>query len=177
MMPEVLPGDVLKVGTRGSAIFSADGRRRRWLERQLSGSTRRCGFIMLNPSKAGADQPDNTVTRCVGFATREECGSVEIANLSDWIETDSANLGIPAARGLMTDGNSRHYLKHVMGCDLVIAAWGAHAWARGKLSLWWMQEMGGELPRGFVKCLGKTKAGAPIHPLYRPAAAPLVAWP
>ena len=175
--PRVLGGDELRVGKRGAAIFSRDGSRRRWLYRSLSGEMKRVGFVMLNPSSAGADDNDRTITRCEGFAHREGAGSMEVANLSDWIETDSANLGIPAARGLMTDSSSRHYLKHVMGCDLVIAAWGAHPWARGKLALWWLQENGGELPRGFVSCLGRTKTGAPNHPLYLPANKPLELWP
>jgi hypothetical protein len=103
----------------------------------------------------------------MGFAAREGAGVLEVANLSDWIETDSANLGIPSARGLMTDENSRHYVTHVLGCDLVIVAWGAHKWARGRLA---------KCGPGLM-CLGKTKSGAPIHPLYRPANTPLETWP
>lgn len=175
--PGVLAGDVLRIGTAGAAIFSEDGRRRRWLSRHLSGASKRCGFIMLNPSDADADNPDNTVTRCMGFARREECGSLEIGNLSDIIETDSRKLDEFARRGETTDANSRHYLRHVLGCDLVICAWGAHPWARGKLSLFWSQEMGGDVLPGWFKCLGKTKTGAPNHPLYLPAAQPLESWP
>jgi hypothetical protein len=161
----------------GAAIFSRDGRRRRWLYRHIRPTGPRVGFVMLNPSNADAFEPDPTITRCIGFAAREGAGSLEVANLADIIETDSKKLQGLAVRGETTDGSSRHYLKHVLGCDVVIAAWGAHPWARGKLHLWWMQEMGGELPSGFVKCLRKTKKGAPEHPLYIPANAPLQDWP
>lgn len=172
--PVVLPGDVLQVGKLGAAIFSADGTRRRWLQRRISDAPRRCGFVMLNPSKAGADKTDPTITRCIGFATREGCGSLEVANVFDWIETESANLGIPAARGLMTDANSAHYVRHVLGCDVVIVAWGAHKLARGRLASMWPNDPTVTLG---LRCLGKTKTGAPIHPLYRPANTPLELWP
>lgn len=178
MTPEVLPGDVLRVGALGSAVFSADGTRRRWLSRQLSGSPKRLGFIMLNPSRAGADDTDNTVTRCIGFGRREEAGEVEIGNLSDLIETDSKKLTALARQGLLTDGNSRHYLRHVLGCDVVICAWGAHPWARGKLATFLSQTIGLEDIRALgLKCLRKTQTGAPEHPLYMPAAQPLESWP
>lgn len=174
--PGVLDGDVLRIGTAGSAIFSVDGKRRRWLSRHLSGASKRCGFIMLNPSNADADKPDPTITRCIGFARREGAGSLEVANLADIIETDSKKLDGLARQGETTDGNSRHYLRHVLACELVICAWGAHPWARGKLHGWWLAENGGDLPSMF-KCLGKTKTGAPNHPLYLPADKPLENWP
>lgn len=170
--PGVLEGDVLRVGTAGSAIFSVDGKRRRWLSRHLSGASKRCGFIMLNPSSADADKPDNTITRCVGFARREGAGSLEVANLADIIETDSKKIWPLAMLGLTADGNSRHYLAHVLTCDLVIVAWGGNSWARGRFSL-----ITSDLPVPSVKCLGKTKRGAPNHPLYLPANQPLENWP
>ena len=179
MTPTVLGGDVLMTSPMGlgAAIFSEDGRRRRWLYRNVSPAPRRCGFVMLNPSTADAFKPDNTITRCIGFAAREGCGALEVANLADIIETDSKKLAGLAARGECTDANSRHYLKHVLGCDLVILAWGGHPWARGKLQLWWMQNMGGDSLPSIFQCLGKTKAGAPNHPLYLAAKTPLEVWP
>lgn len=173
-MIEVLRGDELRVGSLGAAVFSSDGRRRRWLSYRLSDAPKRCGFVMLNPSKAGAEKPDPTVTRCIGFARREGAGSLEIANLADIVETDSTKLGAFVRRGEATDDNSRHYLLHVLCCGLVIVAWGAHAWARGRLAQ--VREIGVTVPSIFW-CLGRTKAGAPKHPLYVRADAPLELWP
>jgi hypothetical protein len=182
--PTVLAGDVLRVGRLGSAIFSEDGKRRRWLSRRLADVSRaqltpkRVGFVMLNPSKADADQPDPTITRCVGFAERERATELEVANLSDWIETDSKKLRGLAARGLLTDTNSWHYLKHVLSCDVVICAWGGHPWARGKLATRILGHVGIEDLRALqLCCLGKTKTGAPNHPLYLAANTPLIDWP
>lgn len=177
--PHVRPGDVLRVGKKGAAIFSEDGRRRRWLMRALSPSEKRVGFIMLNPSKADADDNDPTITRCEGFARREGAGSIEVANLADIIETDSKKLAEIARRGDTTDASSRYYMRHVLGCDLVIGAWGGHPWAVGKLALLMMQEFGAEgaVSALGLKCLGKTKKGAPNHPLYLPALQQLEPWP
>jgi hypothetical protein len=170
--PEVQPGDVRREGKRGVAIFNAEGNRRRWLARRLSDSPKRVGFVMLNPSQADADDNDNTITRCVGFALREGGGVLEVANLADIIETDSKKLTGLAHLGAATDGNSRHYLRHVLGCDLVIAAWGAHRWARGRLA-----NYGAPISTIGFQCLGVTKAGAPNHPLYLAASTPLRSWP
>jgi hypothetical protein len=177
-VPDVLDGDVLRVGVRGSAIFSADGKRRRWFCRPISMASKRVGLMMLNPSDADADDNDPTVTRCVGFAEREGAGSLEVANLSDYIETDSKKLDGLARLGVLSDLNTRHYQRHVLGCDLVICAWGAHPWARGKLALILSQLTGcNDIRLMGYRCLGKTKTGAPNHPLYLPASKPLENWP
>jgi hypothetical protein len=168
--------DVDRVGSRGTAVFSADGKRRRYLTRNLSPSAKRVSFIMLNPSDATADDNDPTIARCEGFARREGAGVVEVANLSDYIETDSRKLDALYQQGVLTDSRSWDYVRRALWCDVVICAWGAHPWARGRLA--------GYL-RGFpafeatiqFKCLGKTKTGAPRHPLYLPGNAPLIDWP
>ncbi|MCH7808802.1 MAG: DUF1643 domain-containing protein [Planctomycetes bacterium] len=65
---------------KGSVEISECGRYRYTLRREW-GEGRCCVFIMLNPSDADATETDPTLTRCIGFAKREGCGSLLIVNL------------------------------------------------------------------------------------------------
>src|SRR5437588_2477108 len=67
--------------SRGSAVFSPDGRYRYLLTRRLGRSRRVATFIMLNPSTADAINNDPTIRKCVGFARRWGCGLLQVVNL------------------------------------------------------------------------------------------------
>lgn len=118
-------------------------------------------FIMLNPSTADARLDDPTIRRCIGFATREGCGSLRVENLYAWRATrpdemlasaqpeGEADIHITAA-ARATDGP-------------VIAAWGADARAAHRAA----SVLKMLLDLGITPvCLGMTKSGAPRHPLY-----------
>src|SRR5215213_9378089 len=69
----------------GSALFSACGRYRYLLTRQLGegalGQAKMATFIMLNPSTADATRNDPTIRKCIGFAQRWQCDTLQVLNL------------------------------------------------------------------------------------------------
>jgi hypothetical protein len=123
---------------------------------------------MLNPSTADAFRTDPTVTRCVRFARRENCGGLVIVNLFALRATDPRELRRhPDPVGA---GNDLFIREHCRPGRLVIAAWGAHGRVRdrGRAVLAMLREA-----RTAVHCLGVTAGGMPRHPLYLPRDAQL----
>lgn len=155
--------------TEVTAIFNPGGTRthryvliHRWDERPP------VVFCMLNPSTADALRPDNTITRCVGFARRLDAGGLIAVNLFAYRATDPDDLTRAAdAVGALNDTVLDAYL---LPGQVVIAAWGAHPFAaeRAAAVLERLTRRGVE-----VSCLATTKTGHPGHPLYLPNNAPL----
>ena len=73
-----------------NAVFSACGRYRYVLTRQVSAGTRPATFILLNPSTADATKDDPTIRRCVGFARRWGCAA--------WLCSTFSPFGQPTRR-------------------------------------------------------------------------------
>lgn len=121
-------------------------------------------FVLLNPSTADAEQLDPTLRRCVGFATREGFGGMQIVNLYAF-RTKSPKL-MKAALDPIGPENDR-VLAGVTGT--VVAGWGNHADPAR------VAQAVALLPPLFA--LGVNKGGQPKHPLYVPEDAPLVEWP
>jgi hypothetical protein len=128
-------------------------------------------WVMLNPSTADADVDDPTIRRCINFAKREGCGSIEVINLYALRTTKPEHLlDHPDPVG---PGN-RAWWDVVLGrqgLHSVVAAWGAGA---SELRLPPSTNHGCYHP-GW-QCLGHTKAGFPRHPLYVKAATPFQRW-
>lgn len=141
----------------GTAILSPCGRYRYRLTRRW-GDGPTCGFVMLNPSTADADQDDPTIRRCIGFAKREGCGGLIVVNLFAWRSTSP--LGLLDADDPVGPDADDHLLLAIDQVDgPLIAAWGV--WNRGTRP--------GDVRAMIGKhcvCLGKTKDGHPRHPLY-----------
>ena len=157
--------DLLHVGDRmAGAIFSQNRSHRYMLWRVFddpSSSLREAVFIMLNPSTADEKKLDPTVTRCADFAKRWGYGSIKVVNLFGIVSADPKILFThpnPIGRS-----NNAAIISAAYMAELVIVAWGAHPKARKRAS-----EVIGDLKFNSVhpKCLGKTKAGFPRHPLY-----------
>lgn len=131
-----------------------------------------CTFIMLNPSTADAVEDDPTIRRCIAFAKREGCDGILVENLFAFRATKPMALTTAADPvGRQNDARIRDALRMAAKHDWpVIAAWGANKLAR---------ERGAEIARWYddLKCLGKTKSGAPRHPLYVPSNQPLEIYP
>lgn len=150
---------------RGSARFDATGRYRYRLVRTWGGG-RRVAFVMLNPSAADAARDDPTIRRCVGFARAWGFGSLEVVNLFGFRTARPRELA--RAADPVGHENDRHVARALGRADLVVAAWGGAPFARARGTLGRLRR------RGPVYCLGRTRAGAPRHPLYLRASTRLV---
>ncbi|HEY8214268.1 MAG TPA: DUF1643 domain-containing protein [Methylocystis sp.] len=132
-------------------------------------------FVMLNPSNANAIDDDPTIRRCIGFARREGWGGLIVANLYA--------LRSPSPEALWSAGDpigpkNRRTLVSLAAQAFdqsapIVCAWGALA----------RQDQIDEAIRMFeaagarLACLGRTRNGAPRHPLYVRADQPLERFP
>lgn len=154
-----------------SARLSDCGNYRYQLTRKWGDGPIAC-FLMLNPSTADANQDDQTIRKCRGFARREGCGGFIVANLFAFRATDPKHL-LTAADPIDPENDvmTRDAIRCATGTGgPIIAAWGAHKMVekRAKLVATWAEG---------IQCLGLTKAGHPRHPLYRKGDAPLIPLP
>jgi hypothetical protein len=144
-----------------TAAISPCGRYRYRLTR---GDGNRLCFVMLNPSTADANINDPTIRRCRSFARREGYAGIEVLNLFALRATDPAQL---IGHGDPTGPENVAYLEQaslVHGNGIIVCAWGAHRAAtpdKVNTTIYWLRRCGARLV-----CLGKTKSGAPRHPLY-----------
>jgi hypothetical protein len=164
--------DLPASGDLAGATISPCGTYRYTLDRVWDASLPIALFIMLNPSTADASEDDPTIRRCISFAKREGCGALTVVNLFALRSTDPGAL--TAHPDPVGPDNDLH-IALALGKqpEIVIAAWGAHSFARARaeavtsiLALTWQ-----------VNCLGVTKDGDPRHPLYVRGDAPLIPWP
>lgn len=133
------------------------------LTRQWSSKRPTCLFIGLNPSTADELTDDPTIRRCIGFAHTWGYGKLVMANLFAFRATDpSTLLRVPEPIG---PDNDRFLLSLCADAAMTIAAWGANGACvyRSGHVLNLLSDAGVKL-----YCLGKTKDGAPKHPLYLP---------
>lgn len=157
---------------QSDAILSECGRFRYALKRKwAAGPT--MTFIMLNPSTADASEDDPTIRRCMGFARREFCGGIRVENLYGLRATDPDEM---FRHGHTSIGGTNRFIRGaaVGTTGPVVAAWGADKRAQHRASQ--VSDMLADL-HVHLKCLGKTKSGAPRHPLYIRADAPLIDYP
>jgi len=159
------------------AVISDDGLYRYVLNRRWSGRPV-MPWIGLNPSTADADADDPAVRRMCGFARREGCGGICVLNLyavrspAPSVLRYHSDLADPVG-----PGNDK-WIAGVAGgiADMVanvpvVAAWGASPMAAARVPR--VLELLHSVP---VVCLGITASGAPRHPLYVRADAPLIPW-
>ncbi|AFY42167.1 DUF1643 domain-containing protein [Nostoc sp. PCC 7107] len=129
-------------------------------------------FVMLNPSKAGAEEDDPTLIRCIKYANSWGYGSLEVVNLFAYITTDPKKL---KAKDIDPVGskNDLYILSATKRAEKIILGWGA----------WLGNVSANKYPR--IKnrekevlslincqkphyCLKLTKNGYPNHPVYLP---------
>lgn len=155
------------------AVLSDDGVYRYRLWRRW-GNGPAMTFIMLNPS-ADAHVDDPTIRRCVGFARRARCEAIEVVNLFAYRATKPVDLHhAHEPRGKM---NAYHVRWAIEASDgPVVAAWGAWFASNRRhgapLSRIAPESIAHDVGKQ-LWCLGRTKSGAPRHPLYVPADTPL----
>jgi hypothetical protein len=166
------------VKATGRAAFSPCGRYRWWLERVWDPGGSRLLFIGLNPSRADHRRDDPTLRRLIAFAAGWGYGGLEVLNLFARVSPDPAAL----ARDADPEGGAnlawirrrlraRDRRDHRAGAGeppaLIWLGWGNGGRRLGQ------DERVLELlapRRPLLVCLGLTACGAPLHPLYRPAA-------
>jgi hypothetical protein len=153
-----------------AAVISACGAYRYRLTRRWSDAPP-LRFVMLNPSTADAIDDDPTIRRCIGFARREGAGGLIVANLYA--------LRSPSPEPLWSAGDpigpkNRRTLLSLAAQAFdqsapIVCAWGALA-RQDQIdeALMMFQASGARLA-----CLGRTRNGAPRHPLYVRADQPL----
>ncbi len=144
-----------------SAVFSDCGTYRYALVRDGWLGEGTVLFVMLNPSTADADTDDQTVRRCIDFAQRWGFARLVVANLYAYRATDPRDLGDAAGAGVDPIGpqNDVWLAKLSKASTDIVVAWGGKAERDRERQVLDMLGPG-------VACLGQTKSGAPLHPLY-----------
>ncbi|HTY56521.1 MAG TPA: DUF1643 domain-containing protein [Candidatus Binataceae bacterium] len=163
-MNDELEGDF---ATRGSAIFSRDGRYRYRLTRQWRRSrSAPLTFILLNPSTADATRDDPTIRRCVGFAKARGYCAMTVVNLFTLRSTDPS--GLYLAGDPVGPRGDAHIERAIADSAEVIVGWGAHGdlLNRGKAVMDRFRDCN-------LLAFGLTRNRQPRHPLYLPNSAPI----
>lgn len=143
-----------------SADLSPCGSYRYLLTREWDAGLHQLVFVMLNPSVADSRSDDPTIRRCIGFARREGCGGVIIANVFAWRSVSPRKLA--AARDPEGPRNSETLRRVAATAQRpIVCAWGAYAGANGVSTASILRNAGARLV-----CLGRTRSGSPRHPLY-----------
>lgn len=148
--------------TEASAILSDCGAYRYQLERRWANGLTVL-WVMLNPSTADGRQDDRTIGRCVDFSKRWGFGGLLVGNLFALRATDPDEL----LRHADPVGplNAWNLSLMCIRASRVVVAWGSHP-AATKATF---QDVYRGVYGKRVICLGRTKGGAPRHPLYVPA--------
>lgn len=161
------------------AIFSPDRIYRYALYRNLRElrsygediESRRALFIMMNPSTADEEKLDPTLTRCRNFALGWGCTDMYIANCFAYRTPYPRELRAAAKRGhdIVGPENDRWIetltdavLNRDLQPGLVVCAWGPGAEIDGRAHRVLEILRVNSVP---AQCLGRSKSGAPRHPL------------
>jgi len=142
-------------------MFSSDRKYRYtlWREFDMFNRHRYAMFIGLNPSKADEVINDNTVTRCINFAKSWGMGALCMTNLFAFMATEPKEM--KACPHPVGEENNKWLTLCAQEADIIIAAWGNDGKFLGR-----NEEVMKFLDN--LQCLGITKLGQPIHPLYVP---------
>ena len=156
--PERL-GDLVSGEAGTGAIFSRDKRYRYALWRRWAPQGSIALFVGLNPSTANGSVDDPTIRRCQAFARRWGMAGTVVVNL--YAFRAARPIDLFRQREPMGIENDRWIQSALTLSSRVIACWGNHGerFERGARVLPLL---------GTVECLGVTKRGHPIHPLYLP---------
>lgn len=144
-----------------TAVFGDNGRYRYSLARVWEPGLPAVCWIMLNPSKASAEQNDPTVRRCIGFARRWRAGGIVIVNLFAMVATYPIDL--IRDRDPIGPLNDDAILQAVRG-RRVILGWGNVPYQLDQRAADVLSLLEGT--RTPLQCLGHGMLGHPSHPLY-----------
>lgn len=144
------------------AVFSACGKNRYWLRRNLTGHTdKHVLWIMMNPSRANETNNDATTTMTTNISRRHGYDVHGVVNLSAVIEADSTKLtATDGASDLLNDqaiNRALSWIRQQQG-DVVIA-WGASRHLKHREA-----QVLRQLRRQNLLCLGHNGDGSPRFP-------------
>lgn len=161
---------VLDVGA--SAVVSPCGQYRYWLTR---GREPRLPIVMLNPSTADESKDDPTIRRCMSFARREGYAGITVCNLFALRATDPAALRKhPDPFGPNNNQYLAAMIERATEPKTVLCAWGAFNFNSG---ITYAAEALLRHQNATLVCLGRTKEGAPRHPLFVAGNTPFEPFP
>lgn len=148
--------------TNRLAMFSACGKNRYWLRRNLTGRTdRHVLWIMMNPSRADDTRNDATTTMTTNISRRHSYDVHGVVNLSAVIEPDSTKL--TATDGATDPVNDQAISRALDWIRLrrgdVVIAWGASPHLKLREA-----RMLRQLHRRNLLCLGHNSDGSPRFP-------------
>jgi hypothetical protein len=117
-------------------------------------------FVMLNPSTADAEHDDPTLRRCIWFAHAWGFGAVDVMNLFAYRAPRPQVLRRVADP--VGPDNDRHIDLAAGAATAIVCAWAEQGGYRGR---------GADVALALRRhrpllCLGSTKNGQPLHPLY-----------
>lgn len=154
---------------QGPAVFSEDRAYRYTLSRNW-GPGKALMWIGLNPSTADESQLDPTLRRVLGYSRAFGYDGFRMTNLFAFRAT------FPRVMLLQSDpvgpDNDMWLLRVAESCDKIVCAWGAQGKHRDRSSR--VVELLSQDHADKLHCFGLTRAGEPKHPLYLPAATPLI---
>ncbi len=157
-----------------TAVISDCTRYRYLLRRAWDHDMPRLLFVMLNPSTADHEIDDPTIRSCIRLAKALGYGSFEVVNLYGFRSTDPDALGHDPRIDIVGAQNDQIIDAALTRCDVVVCAWGAHKSANTRRTKDIVALINSRKPMAY--CLGKTKSGAPKHPLYIKTGTPIVAY-
>lgn len=159
-MPELF--DTFQPG----ALMDREGIYRYDLWRVWDPALPRLGWLMLNPSTADASADDPTLRRCMGFARQWGYGGVTLRNLFAFRASDPRTLvTAPDPVGPLND---QHLTGEWPSVTMIVAGWGGSTYAQSTGRARHVAELMGAAGHR-LHCLGVTKSGQPLHPLYQPS--------
>jgi len=154
------------------ATFDATGQYRYRLGRCWQPTAPALALIMLNPSRADAQQEDPTLRRCLQFARSWGFGRLTVINLFAYCSPHPAALG--QVRDPIGPDNDRWLIQTATEATPLVLAWGNHGSLRHR-----DREVLALLSphRDRCYCLGRNRTGQPRHPLYAPRTSTLQPFP
>lgn len=163
-----------------SAIFSPCGRWRYRLDREFLVPGPSIGFMLHNPSTAGATTDDRTSARGISFA--RGWGAGRLIYLNPWAGCATKPADLWRMNDPVGPDNDSHIataLDEIRATGgFVVAAWGAvsppaHARAAARKRLASVIE---QLREHDLRALAVNKDGSPKHPLYVRGSAQPITW-
>lgn len=128
-------------------------------------------FVMLNPSKASAEETDPTIDKLVKFSRLWGFERLAVVNLFAYRETDSKKLrSIAGERDIIGPHNDQSIHRLALESQRVVCAWGKQGDILGRDA-----DVKERLRRlAPLWCFRKNLDGSPVHPLYQRDDAELV---